>query len=220
MRLFLLKNLCLMSVAFLATSSHAFSISPAAVAAAASRRVLLKPSALRPLLASTSSSQNDHDDNNNNKNNNSLAKTTATATALTSLFWMATSQMATAAVEPDWGIFEGRTGSLLHPITMGGLFLYASYTAYLGFQYRRQRTIGDEISAIKKTIPVAAKDADGNELPPSAAVVQAQEQIAALTAERKEISTKAPRDQHFSQGALLAFLGTAFAIEVRPSTFR
>jgi predicted lipid-binding transport protein (Tim44 family) len=119
------------------------------------------------------------------------------------------------AAEPDWGIFEGRTGSLLHPIMMGGLFLYSAYTAFLGFQYRRQRTIGDEISALKKTIPAAATDAEGNELPPSPAVVQAQEQIASLTAERKDLSQKAPRDQHFAQGALLAFLGTAFAIEVR-----
>jgi Protein of unknown function (DUF4079) len=131
---------------------------------------------------------------------------------------MATSQMAVAAgVEPDWGLFEGRTASLLHPIVMGGLFLYTSYTAFLGFQYRRQRTIGDEITAVKKTLPpatAATTDANGQELPPTPAVRAVQEQIAALTAERKELSTKAPRDQHFKQGALLAFLGTAFAIEV------
>lgn len=226
----------MLATAFLVTpcpGCHAFSVtSPTAAAgAAASRRALHKPSASRPLLASppnvqeevssydlltldSSSSSSSSDISKSNQRGSSFP--TTAVTSLTSMFmWMATSQMAVAA-EPDWGIFEGRTGSLLHPIMMGGLFLYSAYTAFLGFQYRRQRTIGDEISALKKTIPAAAAatDAEGNELPPSPAVVQAQEQIASLTAERKDLSQKAPRDQHFAQGALLAFLGTAFAIVV------
>eukprot|EP00527_Entomoneis_sp_CCMP2396_P003465 CAMPEP_0198150952 /NCGR_PEP_ID=MMETSP1443-20131203/53388_1 /TAXON_ID=186043 /ORGANISM="Entomoneis sp., Strain CCMP2396" /LENGTH=124 /DNA_ID=CAMNT_0043816451 /DNA_START=26 /DNA_END=400 /DNA_ORIENTATION=- len=37
--------------------------------------------------------------------------------------------------------------------------------------------------------------------------------IKALQQERKELAAAGPRDQHFSQGALLAFMGTAIAIE-------
>ena len=42
-----------------------------------------------------------------------------------------------------------------------------------------------------------------------------QEQIDSLTAEPKDLSQGNNRDRHFNQGALLAFIGTAFAIEVR-----
>jgi hypothetical protein len=144
----------------------------------------------------------------------------------TAALWTATSELA-AAAGPDWGIFEGRTGSLLHPITMGGLFLYAGYTAFLGFQWRRQRTLGDEISGLKKSLPdlggaasvalaVAAAQEAGNAA--QAVALQAAQttetEIAALTQERKDLAAAGPRDKHFAQGATMAFLGTAFAIEV------
>jgi hypothetical protein len=144
----------------------------------------------------------------------------------TAALWTATSELASAA-GPDWGIFEGRTGSLLHPITMGGLFLYAGYTAFLGFQWRRQRTLGDEISGLKKSLPdlggaasvaqaVAAAQEAGDAA--QAAALQAAQatetEIAALTQERKDLAAAGPRDKHFAQGATMAFLGTAFAIEV------
>jgi hypothetical protein len=148
------------------------------------------------------------------------------ATALSGV-WL-TIPSAAYAAGPDWGIFEGRIGSLLHPITMGSLLLYSLYTAYLGFQWRRQRTMGDEIAALKQKLPAAtassstSSDSVEQELGAVAAVVQEtrqtstlEAQIAALTRERKEIASKGPRDQHFSQGALLACIGTLFAIEVR-----
>ena len=49
--------------------------------------------------------------------------------------------------------FEQRTGSMLHPIAMGSMFLLSLSTGILGLQWRRQRTIGDEITALKKTLP-------------------------------------------------------------------
>jgi hypothetical protein len=66
--------------------------------------------------------------------------------------WVATAQVVLAD-SPDWGLFEGRIGSLLHPVAMGSMFVLSIYTAYLGFQWRRQRTIGDEISTLKKSLP-------------------------------------------------------------------
>lgn len=146
--------------------------------------------------------------------------------ALTSALWIASAQVSQAA-GPDWGIFEGRTGSLLHPLMMGGLALLSGYTALLGFQWRRQRTLGDEISALKKTLPdlggassVSEAISVANEAGDTVLAAQlrsgiaTEKEIASLTQERKDLAAAGPRDKHFSNGALLAFLGTAFAIEV------
>ena len=43
----------------------------------------------------------------------------------------------------EYGILEGRTGSMAHPITMFALFGTSIYSAYLGLKYRELRTIGD-----------------------------------------------------------------------------
>jgi len=141
--------------------------------------------------------------------------------------WLASAQGAWAA-GPDWGIFEGRTGSLLHPVTMASLLLFSIYTGLLGFQWRRQRTMGDEISALKKSLPAgiqgsvadALKEAKAAESVDAAlvntleAALPIEQEIADLQKERKQLAEAGPRDKHFSQGALLAFVGTAFAIEV------
>ena len=149
------------------------------------------------------------------------------AALTTAAMWTATSEMASAA-GPDWGIFEGRTGSLLHPVMMASMFLYAGYTAFLGFQWRRQRTLGDEISQLKKTLPdkggassvaeaiQAAQEAeDTTKVAALTAAKDTEAEIAALTKERKDLAAAGQRDKHFAQGALLAFIGTSFAIEVR-----
>lgn len=135
------------------------------------------------------------------------------------------------AAGPDWGLFEGKTGSLLHPVMMFSMLAFSVSTGLLGFQWRRQRTMGDEISDLKKQMPKF----DGSDI--SAAIVAAEEagdaslsmklraavplnaQIAELQTERKELAAKSPRDTHFSQGALLAFLGTSFAIEGPLNTY-
>ena len=51
-------------------------------------------------------------------------------------------------------------------------FGYTLYAGYLGWQYRRIRTIGDEISALKKTLPAPIEGAP---------VSQLEQQIASLT---------------------------------------
>lgn len=154
--------------------------------------------------------------------------------ATTSLtVWAATSSSAMAA-GPDWGIFEGRTGSLLHPLTMGSLLLFSLYTGFLGLQWRRQRTLGDEISSLKKQLPdlggassltEALASAKAAEEPSSTRVYELEKalplskEIEGLVQERKDLVAAGPRDKHFSQGALLAFLGTAFAIEGPLNTY-
>lgn len=153
--------------------------------------------------------------------------------ATTAAFWSLSASMASAA-GPDWGIFEGRTGSLLHPITMAGLLAFSISTAILGFNWRRQRTMGDEISALKKSLPdldgassvsaaldavKAAEEFDADAAKKLQAALPIQQEIDALTAERKELASGNNRDKHFSQGALLAFMGTAFAIEGPLNTY-
>ena len=109
----------------------------------------------------------------------------------------------------DIAIFKGKTLSLLHPVMMLGLLGFSLSTGLLGLQWRRQRTLGDEISALKKTMPAVA---EGEAPTPAALAIQTQ--VDELTAERKQLAAEGPRDKHFSQGSLLAFLGTLFAIEV------
>ena len=159
----------------------------------------------------------------------SMAAGSIVPPAATAAMWAMTSTVAEAA-GPDWGIFEGRTGSLLHPVIMGSLLLFSVSTALLGFDWRRQRTIGDEIASLKKTLPnlggastvgAAIEEATKAEPVDAAYVAQLQAslgtdaQIKELQDERKELAAKGARDKHYSQGALLAFMGTLFAIEVR-----
>jgi Protein of unknown function (DUF4079) len=128
------------------------------------------------------------------------------------------------------GIFEGKTGSLLHPVMMIGMLVLSLSTALLGVEWRRLRTIGDEISSLKKSIPdlgnasslsealTAAKSAESSDpalVSKLEAALPVDAQIRDLQNERKELAAKGPRDKHYGQGSLLAFIGTCFAIEVR-----
>jgi len=137
------------------------------------------------------------------------------------------------AAGPDWGLFEGRTGSLLHPIMMAGMFLFSLSTGLLGFQIRRTREIGQEISDKKKYLPkfegssltTAISTAEATESPDASLIkllkdaLPVQAEIDELTKERKELVAAGPRDKHFGQGVLLAFLGTSFAIEGPLNTY-
>jgi hypothetical protein len=133
------------------------------------------------------------------------------------------------AAGPDWGIFEGRSLSLLHPVMMGSMLIFSLYTAFLGFNWRRQRTMGDEISTLKKSLPKfsesslseaiagakAADTVDSALVSKLQAALPIESEISTLTAERKELSSQNNKDRHFNQGSLLALIGTSFAIEVR-----
>merc|ERR1719253_571333 len=69
------------------------------------------------------------------------------------LVFLTSNPAVTNAAGPDWGIFEGRTGSLLHPAMMAGMFLFSISTGILGFQIRQTRELGNEISKLKKSLP-------------------------------------------------------------------
>jgi len=175
---------------------------------------------------------NQSKNNDNNKFDLSTSfqttKSSSTSAIMMVVSWLATTRMARAD-SPDWGIFEGRTGSILHPITMGGLFGLSCYTAYLGFQWRRQRTLGDDISALKKQLPplgsfkTIQEALDSEEMQDQEAKLKAalpiEKEIQDLTAERKELASQGNRDKHYNRGAWIAFLGTVFAIEGPLNTY-
>lgn len=193
------------------------------------------PTKVGSALFLTPKDNNDHRKaviDNDESSSSSSSSEAAVRIGITTIFMaVLTSHVGVAsAAGPDWGIFEGRTGSLLHPLMMGGLLAFSLSTAFLGFDWRRLRTIGDDISALKRTLPTlpegvstvkaaldlaqAAETKDLAYISTLTSALETEQNIAALQDERKQLSQKAPRDKHFSQGALLAFLGTAFAIEV------
>ena len=193
----------------------AFSPSPSLTNS--NKRVLRSPSSAR-------SSSNLDDTDAVTSNSYDLASTFKKVSSVSFATWLSMTQAASAD-SPNWGIFEGRTGSILHPLTMGSLFGLSLYTAFLGFQWRRQRTLGDDISALKKRMPslgsykTIQEALDSGEMTDQEAELKAaipvEQEISALTAERKELSSQGNRDKHYTQGTWIAFLGTVFAIEVR-----
>ncbi|XP_028779796.1 uncharacterized protein LOC114736190 isoform X2 [Neltuma alba] len=109
------------------------------------------------------------------------------------------------AVGGEFGILEGRTFALIHPIVMGTFFFYTLWAGYLGWQWRRVRTIQNEINELKKQVKPAPVTPDGEpvEAPPSPVELKIQQ----LTEERKELLKGSYRDRHFNAGSILLGFG-------------
>lgn len=69
-----------------------------------------------------------------------------------------------------------RSAALLHPLIMGILFGATGWAGWLGWQWRRTRTIGDDIKALKAQMP---KPAAGEAEAPAAPAALTQ-QLSAL----------------------------------------
>lgn len=65
------------------------------------------------------------------------------------------------AVGGEFGILEGRSAALIHPLVMSGLFVFTLYAGYLGWQWRRVRTIQNEINELKKQVKPVPVTPDG-----------------------------------------------------------
>merc|ERR1712232_1526515 len=115
---------------------------------------------------------------------------------------------------------------------MAGMLGLSVSAALLGFDWRRQRTIGNEIAGLKKSLPdlsgassiaeavAAAETSEDMALAMKLkAALPIEVQIKELQSERKTLVEKGPRDKHFNQGSLVAFLGICFAIEGPLNTY-
>ncbi|KAJ1378028.1 hypothetical protein SESBI_48273 [Sesbania bispinosa] len=114
------------------------------------------------------------------------------------------------AVDGQFGILEGRTVALIHPIVMASLFLYTLWAGYLGWQWRRVRTIQDEINQLKKQLKPTPVSPQGQplEAPPSPVELKIQQ----LTEERKELLKGSYRDRHYNAGSILLGFGVLEAV--------
>ncbi|EIE24936.1 hypothetical protein COCSUDRAFT_14062 [Coccomyxa subellipsoidea C-169] len=109
-------------------------------------------------------------------------------------------------------LLTGKTVSLIHPAVMLFLFGSTAWTGWLGWQWRRARTIPAEVKELKAQLP--KPDAEGNR--PSSPLEQ---QIAELEETRKVLTKGGYRDKHWNWGSLLLGLGVLIAIEGPVNTY-
>ena len=110
----------------------------------------------------------------------------------------------------EFGLLEGRTAALVHPFFLGIMYATSLYAGYLGLQWRKVRTVGEEIQELKKASPVGADAETAN---PN------QSKIDELTKERKELVAGNYKEKHFNAGSLLLAFGTCLAIEGGMNTY-
>ncbi|KAL2336240.1 hypothetical protein Fmac_010686 [Flemingia macrophylla] len=115
------------------------------------------------------------------------------------------------AVDGEFGIFEGRTFALIHPVVMISLFLYTLWAGYLGWQWRRVRTIQNEINELKKQVKPTPVTPEGKalEVPPS----QVELKIQQLNEERKELLKGSYMDRHYNAGSILLGFGVLESVD-------
>ncbi|XP_027931597.1 uncharacterized protein LOC114187528 [Vigna unguiculata] len=119
------------------------------------------------------------------------------------------------AVGGEFGILEGRSFALVHPIVMGAFFFYTLWAGYLGWQWRRVRTIQNDINELKnqlKPTPVTPDGKQVEEASPSPSPSPVELQIQQLTEERKELIKGSYKDRHFNAGSILLGFGVLESI--------
>ena len=87
----------------------------------------------------------------------------------------------------QYGIFAGRTASLMHPMTMFALFATSLYSGYLGLSMRRLRGISEEIKEVKNQAPSLSSGAIV--FPLSTAVGKVKSEIDSLAEDDPKIAT-------------------------------
>jgi len=141
--------------------------------------------------------------------------------------------LAVMSVAPDafakggeLGILEGRTIALIHPATMFSLLAATGYIGYLGWQWRRVRTIGEEITELKKQVKKQVKKPELVAATGEAAADQApaapsplETQISDLQDTRKKLVEGKYKDKHFVWASALLAMGVTFSIEGGLNTY-
>ncbi|CAK9113002.1 unnamed protein product, partial [Durusdinium trenchii] len=121
-----------------------------------------------------------------------IAAATAAAALMPSEAW---------AKGGQWGPLEG----LIHPIIMPCIFFATLYTGFLGWQWRQTRTLGADLSALRKKLP---KDEDPEK--ESSATKSLKEEISRLDAERKEMVQAGYKDKHHTLSSFILGGGIFF----------
>mmetsp|Transcript_10433 Transcript_10433/g.33726 ORF Transcript_10433/g.33726 Transcript_10433/m.33726 type:complete len:302 (+) Transcript_10433:208-1113(+) len=118
--------------------------------------------------------------------------------------------MALADPPGDFGILQGRTVALIHPAVMAVLFVGTAWAGWLGWNWRRVRTVGNEISELKASVKsmVAASGEAEAVAPP-----EIQKQIDALAVERKELVAGDFKNRHTNWGNILLAIGVLISVE-------
>ena len=124
----------------------------------------------------------------------------------------------------EFGIFEGRIISLAHPTVMALMYAASAFAAFTGWNWRRLREIGVEITGLKAELAPLKKQIDeaGEGGPPALVASQAAEltaKIDELSATRKALASDNLREKHYQVGSVILGLGTSFAIEGPVNTF-
>uniref|UniRef100_A0A2P2L5C3 DUF4079 domain-containing protein n=1 Tax=Rhizophora mucronata TaxID=61149 RepID=A0A2P2L5C3_RHIMU len=132
-----------------------------------------------------------------------LSSASLPLTALTLPFFSDTKDA--VAVGGEFGILEGRTFSLIHPVVMVSLFCYTLWAGYLGWQWRRVRTIQNDINELKKQVKPTPVTPGGT--PVEAAPSPVELKIQQLTEDRKELIKGSYRDRHYNAGSILLGFG-------------
>lgn len=122
----------------------------------------------------------------------------------------------------EYGLLEGRTAALVHPAGLVVLWFATVYAGYTGLQWRRVRTIQEEIVELKATVPVkemvtASGETEAVALTP--AQKETQGKIDELASTRKELVAGQFKDKHFNVGSLLLAFGTVLAVEGGMNTY-
>lgn len=144
----------------------------------------------------------------NNENDAVHWSTTAAFSGVVALVPFPVDSERALAVSGEFGLLEGRSVALVHPIAMGALFAYTLWAGYLGWQWRRVRTIQDEINELKKQVKPQPKEEGAAPAPP----LPIETKIQQLTEERKQLLKGSFRDRHFNAGSILLGFGVLEAV--------
>lgn len=109
--------------------------------------------------------------------------------ALAPLATMLLPVQAAYAKDGAYGIFEGRIASLMHPTTMALLFLTSLYSLSLGLEWRKLRTLGDDIKQLNAQLPKLASASAPVRYPLSKVVSAVNEEISAAGEDETKVAS-------------------------------
>eukprot|EP00607_Mallomonas_marina_P001051 CAMPEP_0182427588 /NCGR_PEP_ID=MMETSP1167-20130531/18803_1 /TAXON_ID=2988 /ORGANISM="Mallomonas Sp, Strain CCMP3275" /LENGTH=252 /DNA_ID=CAMNT_0024609923 /DNA_START=240 /DNA_END=998 /DNA_ORIENTATION=+ len=89
----------------------------------------------------------------------------------------------------EYGILEGRTAALVHPLTMSILFVASLYTGFTGLQWRKLREIGSELRDLSNKLPLISTGKAKSPISESVSVINSE--ISSLSSlDTEEAKTK------------------------------